>query len=595
MPHFRCQPISSQNQQCGLHRPAGLSGQAWARYLQAGSAANLHKLRHSLPKRVRQSQHSFVLFASAAPAQTASRRPKATANTDSELLDCVIVGAGISGLTLAQAFASEHSGTVAKVIITEAQDRVGGNITTKKADGFQYETGPNSFQPSDPVLKLAVDVGIANDIQYGNPTAPRFVFWEKKLRPTPSGPDVLTFDLLSIGGKLRAGMGLLGLRPKMPDQEESVEQYVRRNLGKEVFERLIEPFCSGVYAGDPSKLSMQAAFGKIVALEKSGGTILGGAIKLIRDKKKNPGPPRDPSLPPKPKGQTVGSFTGGLRMLPEAIAHKMHNKLRTSWKLQSVSRNKDNTFALVYDTPDGQKQLKTKSVALTVPAYTAADLLQDHCTAAADKLRGFDYPPVGAVTLAYPMSSIRDDRKDKQGEVPGFGQLHPRSQGITTLGTIYSSSVFENRAPKGQHLVLNFIGGATNRGIVDQPHEELVSQVDKDLRVMLVKPDAPAPKTIDVTVWRRAIPQFNIHHLDDVQELKEDLVKQGWSGFYLGGNYVSGVALGKCVEYGYTMAKEVARYLESDGAAGYIAGPQKTQDEAFYQAEIPITNGSGNQ
>ncbi len=156
MPHFRCQPISSQNQQCGLHRPAGLSGQAWARYLQAGSAANLHKLRHSLPKRVRQSQHSFVLFASAAPAQTASRRPKATANTDSELLDCVIVGAGISGLTLAQAFASEHSGTVAKVIITEAQDRVGGNITTKKADGFQYETGPNSFQPSDPVLKLAV-------------------------------------------------------------------------------------------------------------------------------------------------------------------------------------------------------------------------------------------------------------------------------------------------------------------------------------------------------------------------------------------------------------------------------------------------------
>ncbi len=57
----------------------------------------------------------------------------------------------------------------------------------------------------------------------------------------------------------------------------------------------------------------------------------------------------------------------------------------------------------------------------------------------------------------------------------------------------------------------------------------------------------------------------------------------------------AGVALGKCVEYGYTMAKEVAQYLESDGAAGSIAGPQKTQDEAFYQAEIPVTNGSGNQ
>lgn len=72
---------------------------------------------------------------------------------------------------------------------------------------------------------------------------------------------------------------------------------------------------------------------------------------------------------------------------------------------------------------------------------------------------------------------FRDDRKDKNGEVPGFGQLHPRSQGITTLGTIYSSSVFPKRAPKGEHLVLNFIGGATNRGIVQQSEEDLVKQV----------------------------------------------------------------------------------------------------------------------
>lgn len=68
---------------------------------------------------------------------------------------------------------------------------------------------------------------------------------------------------------------------------------------------------------------------QITALEQNGGTILGGAFKLLRDRKKNPGPPRDPSLPPKPKGQTVGSFTGGLRMLPDAIARKMESKLRS--------------------------------------------------------------------------------------------------------------------------------------------------------------------------------------------------------------------------------------------------------------------------
>lgn len=68
-----------------------------------------------------------------------------------------------------------------------------------------------------------MDVGVIDDIQFGNPKSPRFVYWDKKLRATPSGPDVLTFDLLSIGGKLRAGMGLLGLRPKMPGQLKSIE------------------------------------------------------------------------------------------------------------------------------------------------------------------------------------------------------------------------------------------------------------------------------------------------------------------------------------------------------------------------------------
>ena len=81
------------------------------------------------------------------------------------------------------------------------------------------------------------------------------------------------------------------------------------------------------------------------------------------------------------------------------------------------------------------------------------------------------------IPLSHTFRCHRDDRKDKEGEVPGFGQLHPRSQGITTLGTIYSSSVFPNRAPKGEHLVLNFIGGATNRGILQQYQQDLVAQV----------------------------------------------------------------------------------------------------------------------
>ena len=111
-----------------------------------------------------------------------------------------------------------------------------------------------------------------------------------------------------------------------------------------MFSRLIEPFCSGVYAGDPTKLSMKAAFGKVYDLELKGGSIIGGVLKLMQDKKANPPPPRDARLPPKPPGQTVGSFRAGLQTLPEAIAAGMPGAIRCNWSLCEITKAADGTF-----------------------------------------------------------------------------------------------------------------------------------------------------------------------------------------------------------------------------------------------------------
>ena len=116
------------------------------------------------------------------------------------------------------------------------------------------------------MLRMVLDCGIKEELVLGDPTAPRFVFWQGELLPVPGGPaDLPVFKLLSLWGKLRAGLGAVGLfkAPAPEGVEETVEQFVRRNLGDEVFYRLIEPFCSGVYAGDPAKLSMRAAFEKV--------------------------------------------------------------------------------------------------------------------------------------------------------------------------------------------------------------------------------------------------------------------------------------------------------------------------------------------
>ncbi|XP_031113493.1 protoporphyrinogen oxidase, chloroplastic isoform X1 [Ipomoea triloba] len=471
--------------------------------------------------------------------------------------DCVVVGAGISGLCTAQALSTSYP----NLLVTEARDRVGGNITTVERDGYLWEEGPNSFQPSEPVLRMVVDCGLKDDLVLGDPNAPRFVFWNGKLRPVPSKPaDLPFFDLMSFPGKLRAGFGAIGFRPSPPQgREESVEEFVRRNLGDEVFERLIEPFCSGVYAGDPSKLSMKAAFGRVWKLEENGGSIIGGTIKALKERSKMPKAPPDPRLP-KPKGQTVGSFRKGLAMLPDSISSRLGSKVKLSWKLSSITKTENGGFNLIYDTPGGFVTLQTRSVVMTIPSYVASPILRPLSDAAADALAKFYYPPVAAVTISYPEKAIRDECLI-DGELKGFGQLHPRSQGVETLGTIYSSSLFPNRAPPGRVLLLNYIGGATNTEILAKSHNQLVEIVDRDIRKMLIKSDAEDPFVLGVRVWAQAIPQFLVGHLDTLGAAKTAIRDGGLEGVFLGGNFVSGVALGRCIEGAYEVAADVTEFL----------------------------------
>ncbi|XP_047970860.1 protoporphyrinogen oxidase 1, chloroplastic [Salvia hispanica] len=477
------------------------------------------------------------------------------------LLDCVIVGGGITGLCIAQALSTKHRSS--NFLVTEARERVGGNITTVERDGYLWEEGPNSFQPSDPMLTMAVDSGLKDELVLGDPDAPRFVLWNGKLRPVPAKPtDLPFFDLMSFPGKLRAGFGAIGLRPPPPGHEESVEEFVRRNLGDEVFERLIEPFCSGVYAGDPSKLSMKAAFGKVWKLEQTGGSIIGGTFKAIKEKSSSPKAPRDPRLP-KPKGQTVGSFRKGLATLPNAISSSLGSKVKVSWKLTTISKLDNGCYLLTYETPSGTVSLQSRSVVMTIPSYVASTILRPLSATAADSLSKFYYPPVAAVTISYPEGVIRDECLI-DGKLKGFGQLHPRSQGVETLGTLYSSSLFPNRAPPGRILLLNYIGGALNPGITSKSESEIVESVDRDLRKMLIKKNAADPLVLGVRVWPQAIPQFLVGHLDLLDSARTALSNGGFEGLFLGGNFVSGVALGRCVEGAYEVAADVSKFLSEN-------------------------------
>ncbi|NEO27700.1 MAG: protoporphyrinogen oxidase [Kamptonema sp. SIO4C4] len=460
------------------------------------------------------------------------------------MLDSLIIGAGISGLSTAFTLKQNNK----NILISERQPRVGGNIISNAADGFLWEEGPNSFQPNAEMLKLAVEVGLKDQLVLADRRLPRYVYWNQRLNAVPmSPPSAITTGLLSPVGKLRAFLGALGFVPANLREEETIFQFVRRHLGPEVAERLISPFVSGVYAGDVHQLSMAAAFRRVFRLQEAGGGLVPGAI--LSRKQQPPKPEPDANLPKVKRGE-LGSFQEGLQQLPTAIAHHLKDQLRLNWAVTHLERTPQNTYIAHFDTPDGAQQIETRSLVLTTPAYITADLLNPLSPPASQALSQIDYPPVACVVIAYPDNAFTRPLK-------GFGNLNPRNQGIRTLGTIWSSTLFPGRNPQGWQMLTNFIGGATDREIAKLSPEAIVQAVHQDLQGVLLAKDIQ-PKVLAVRLWERAIPQYTLGHLDRLETIANAL--ETLPGVFLCANYTDGVALGDCVRRGRETAETIDSY-----------------------------------
>ena len=449
----------------------------------------------------------------------------------------IVIGAGISGL--ACAYRLKQLGL--PVVLLEASARVGGLVGSVRKDGFLFESGPQSFQGTETLLELIREVGIEDKLQRADPRAPRFIYLRGKLQKIPMTPQALMASSL-LGLKSRAKIVSEPFkRTKPPTKEESVADFVRRKFGHEILEYLVAPFVSGVYAGDPEKLSLKAAFPTLEEWEREYGSVLRGAMKSRPDKEKRSGPP------------PLCSFRDGVGSLANAIAGRllegMRESIRLGAKVTSVARSAN--YQVCVEQDGRNEMLEAAAVVVSTPAYTAAHLAAQVSSPLTHMLSGVAYAPVAVAACGYYDRQIAE-------KLDGFGFLVPRSERVRTLGTVWNSSLFAGRAPAGSVAITSFIGGATDPKIVERSEDEIAAIVqDENARILQI---SGSPVASAVWKYPKALPQYNLGHGHVVEAIRDG--ERSNPGLFFCGNYLEGPSLGKCVETANQTALAIQRYLQ---------------------------------
>jgi oxygen-dependent protoporphyrinogen oxidase len=462
-----------------------------------------------------------------------------------------VVGAGITGLVAAW----ELRRRGVNVTLYEASGHAGGAIRTTHADGFLAEHGPNSFVTSPAVDTLLQRLDLQDDVVEANPGANRrYVVRDGRLLPFPLTPaSMLSTRLLSFKAKLRVLLEPL-VRTRTQDSDESVASFVRRRLGHEVLDYAVDPFISGIFAGDPETLSMGHAFPRVAELERQYGSLSKG---LMAQRKQQPG--AEPGEASDNKGHLMSSapararlisFVDGMQTLTDALEASLTGTLRLGCPVRLVHRQ-DARWVVDAGQDGAARSRLVEAVVMATPAHVLAAMeLPAAMRKFAAPIERVEYPPVSTLTLGF-------RREDVSHPLDGFGVLIPAAERRTLLGALFSSSLFPSRSPDDCVTITCFVGGARQAERAHEDTDLLVERVLLDLRQLLgVRGEPVFAKHV---YWSRAIPQYTVGY-QSVKDAADSTERQN-PGLYLAGNYRNGVSVGDCIASGQQVAERVAAYL----------------------------------
>ncbi len=470
-----------------------------------------------------------------------------------------IIGAGVTGLTAA--FYLKRNGV--PVTVYEASGRVGGVIQSLRKDGYLAEFGPNTILETSPkIAELVRDAGLQPRRLDPDPKAEaRYVVRYKRPIAMPGSPlGFFTTELFTRKAKL-AVLREPFIKPRRDGVEESIAQFVVRRFNQEFLDHAIDALVAGIYAGDPYKLSVTHAFPKLKALEDNYGSMIKGQIFGARARKKSGEVAKDRA----PKF----SFDEGLQVLTDTLAARLGDavKLNTAvtkltqtaegWRVSAASDEFEHSAVIFCGTAHRLAELELRRTGVA-PVSNVSEKNGDRRDAC-PTLSAFSeirYPPVASVVLGF-------RREDVAHPCEGFGMLIPRIEGFKILGTIFSSSLFPNRAPAGHLTLTSYIGGERYPDLALLPPDKLYEVVCEDLRVLLGVCGRPTFQ--NCVLYPKAIPQYNVGYGRHRDLMKE--VEAKAPGLFLAGHYRDGVSLSDSIVSGCKVAERVEKHVRSDPTA----------------------------
>lgn len=476
----------------------------------------------------------------------------------------IIIGGGIAGLATAyylEAHAKYNQKQLTSILI-ERDDRWGGKILTETHEGFVIEAGPDAMLAQKPAgVNLCEQLGLAEELMGTNPLIrSTFVLTDGKLHKLPPGftgflpaspLDLMNATFLSFFGKLRMGMEPF-IPPKKQTKkdetdDEPIADFLKRRFGNEAYVKFLEPFMSGIFAGDAEKLSMQSAFPRFVELEKRYGSLFLGLIKgRIGAKDKNASPGGRPS-------SAFITLQSGLSKLTDKLVESLRNVIfmpKTQAIKLSGTNKQETAGKYIVGLADG-KEVYGDSVVLAVPAYEAANLIETLDPATAKKLNNIPYASTATVSLGY-------RKMDIMHPMDGTGFVVPKTEKSPLMAVTWTSCKWEHRSPEYATLLRCYLGRAGEDRVLSLNDKELVRLCQDELKKIMGIDVWPILER--VYRWEKSMPQYLVGHADLVNVINERIESVA-PGIYLTGSAYRGVGIPDCIANAEATATKVLSKL----------------------------------